>query len=457
MIGWINKAVSDYTASSRPLLYRLEQGEHTLRLVGEREPIALRAITFQAQTPLPSYAEYEMAHPVPAAQENWYGLSEAEQFERKSGLAIQTDHWSEPYISPDPKGRITYNVLGGQRWRVPGEWVEWEMTVPADGYYEIDLKNVQNYRPGFKAYRTIEIDGRTPFKEMLHFGLDFTKEFAITTLADSQGKPFRFYLEQGTHTIRMIADSSELQPITLALKDTLSQIAAFDQHIRLITGNYSKSAFDANMDSTRTWDMVKFDPDAAAKIQAFIQRLSDIREYINGLNGKNSDLSEAIKGSVDLLDKMLADVNEIPNKINDFATIQSNIGNWMSTLTQQPMLLDYLVLRTPDTRTGLKVPTTLSRIPYTLTDFARSFYMDYDLSSSNEDGALTVWVQRGRDYVDLLQEMVNQDFTPKTGIQVNINLMPNPNMLILGNAAGDVPDVALGIGEATPADYAMRD
>jgi ABC-type glycerol-3-phosphate transport system substrate-binding protein len=52
--------------------------------------------------------------------------------------------------------------------------------------------------------------------------------------------------------------------------------------------------------------------------------------------------------------------------------------------------------------------------------------------------------------------MVDQDFTPKTGIQVNINLMPNPNMLILGNAAGDVPDIALGVGEATPADYAMR-
>jgi ABC-type glycerol-3-phosphate transport system substrate-binding protein len=34
--------------------------------------------------------------------------------------------------------------------------------------------------------------------------------------------------------------------------------------------------------------------------------------------------------------------------------------------------------------------------------------------------------------------------------------MPNPNVLVLGNAAGDVPDIALGVGEATPADFAMR-
>lgn len=33
---WTDKAASDYSASSRPLLYRLEPGQHTLRLTGER-------------------------------------------------------------------------------------------------------------------------------------------------------------------------------------------------------------------------------------------------------------------------------------------------------------------------------------------------------------------------------------------------------------------------------------
>jgi ABC-type glycerol-3-phosphate transport system substrate-binding protein len=154
---------------------------------------------------------------------------------------------------------------------------------------------------------------------------------------------------------------------------------------------------------------------------------------------------------------MLVDVNQIPNKINDFATIQNNIGTWMSTLTQQPLLLDSIALHTPGTESSMKVPTALSRIPYGVVEFARSFYMDYDIRKHNKKKALTIWVQRGRDYVDLLREFVAQDFTPKTGIEVNINLMPNPNMLILGNAADDVPDIALGIGEATPADFAMRD
>ncbi|MGK9251882.1 extracellular solute-binding protein [Paenibacillus humicus] len=455
---WSVKAASDFSASSRPLLYRLEQGGHTLRLVGEREPVALKKLSFEPQRVLPAYEEYVSSQPADQAgnQPAWYEITEAEAFDRKSSISIQTDHWAEPNISPDPKGHLTYNVLGGNRWRLPGEWVEWRTEVPEDGWYVLDLKNFQNYRAGFKAYRTIQIDGEVPFREWLHYGLGYHKEFEIAPAADGEGNPYRIYLKKGGHKITMTADSSPLQPVSLALKETLGQISDFDRHIRLITGNYSKNASDANIDSQRTWEMKKYDPDAGAKVQAIVARLNVIRDYVNGLNGRDSDLSQAIKSSVSMLQAMLDDVDEIPSKVNDFSTIQASIGTWMSTLTQQPLMLDYFVLRTPDSDPGLKTASVLSRVPYALGDFGRSFTMDYELGGKTEKGALTIWVQRGRDYFDLLREMVDQDFTPKTGIAVNINLMPNPNMLILGNAAGEVPDVALGLGEATPADYAMR-
>ncbi|QJC51500.1 extracellular solute-binding protein [Paenibacillus albicereus] len=457
LTAWSVKAASDYAASPRPLLYRLEQGRHTLRLVGEREPVALRGISFEPQQAIPSYADYAAAQPAYAPGDPWHEVKEAEAFRRKSSLSIQTDHWAEPNISPDPKGRIAYNVLGGNRWRLPGEWVEWQLDAPADGWYELDLKAFQNYRAGFKAYRMIELDGQVPFREWLSQEIGFRKEFAVTPLAGSDGKPYRIYLRQGAHTLRLTADSSPLQPVVLALRETLAELSEFDRRIRLLTGNYSKNASDANIDAQRTWDMSKYDPGAKGRLDAIAQRLTSIRDYLNGVNGRDSDLSQAILSSLAMLDKMRADVNEIPSRVNDFSTIQANIGAWMTTLTQQPLLLDYLVLRTPDTDTGLKAATALSRVPYALKDFGRSFTMEYEVGGKTKEGALTIWVQRGRDYVDLLREMVEQDFTPRTGIPVNINLMTSPNQLILGNAAGEVPDVALGLGEATPADYAMRD
>ncbi|MFD0671239.1 extracellular solute-binding protein [Cohnella sp. GCM10027633] len=455
IVRWTNKPVTDFNVSSEPLLYRLEQGKHTVRLIGNKDSVAIRALTFKPKQAPMTYAEYTAAHPAFAQKPEWHASVEAENFQVKSSLMIQTEHWSEPYVSPAPNGRITYNTLGGGRWRNPGEWVEWKLTVPEDGWYEIDLKAFQNYRNGFKAYRTIEIDGAVPFREMLHYALDFNREFTIENIRDREDQPFRFYLTKGDHSLKMTADSSELQPITLALRDILQQLADYDRQVRLLTGNYSVKSYDANTDTTRTWDMKKYDPQVEAKLDGFIKRLSDIRDYLNGVNGIDSDLAEGIMNSIDIVQKLRNDVDEIPNKLDNFATIQGNIGTWMTTLTQQSLLLDFITVRTPGTDPGFKEPTVLSRVPYAITDFARSFYLDYDVKARKGD-TLTIWVQRGRDYAELLREMVEQDFTPKTGIDVTISLMPNPNQLVLGNAAGEVPDVALGIGEATPVDYAMR-
>jgi ABC-type glycerol-3-phosphate transport system substrate-binding protein len=455
IVQWTNKPVTDFNVSSEPLLYHLDQGKHSVRLIGNKDPVAIRSITFKPKAALMTYAEYLAAHPAFTQKPNWYANFEAENFQVKSSLMIQTEYWNEPYVSPAPNGRITYNTIGGGRWRNPGEWVQWKLTVPEDGWYEIDLKDFQNYRNGFKSYRTIELDGAVPYQELLHYSLAFNREFTIDTISDDKGQPFRFYLTKGDHTLKMTADASPTQPIKLALQDFLKQMADYDHQVRLLTGNYSVKSYDANTDTKRTWDMRKYDPQVEAKLDGFIKRLTDIRDYLNGVNGVDSDLSEGILNSIDLLQKLRNDVDEIPNKLDNFATIQSNIGTWMTTLTQQSLLLDFITVHTPGTDPGFKEPTLLSRVPYSLTDFARSFYMDYDIKSSKND-TLTIWIQRGRDYADLLREMVDTDFTPKTGIKVAISLMPNPNQLVLGNAAGEVPDVALGIGEATPADYAMR-
>lgn len=526
--GWKETAVASYSASSEPLLFYFEAGEHKLRLIGEQGAVAFSTITAKASEPIPTYSEYmangqarqqaasgtsgepgtsnepgasrePAASGAPAASGEpnasdapsasrepaasgepdafaapgastsasgasgggqpgeWFAVIEAEQYTRKSSLMIQTDNRSEPYISPDPQGRIRYNVLGGDRWRNPGEWLDWTFEVPEEGWYELDLKLYQGYKEGFHVYRTIMIDGKVPHQDMLHYPIASTQDFEIVPIQDQEGQPYRFYLEQGEHELRMIADASPMQPAFLALKDTLNELSAFDRNIRLLTGNYSKSAADANLDVTRTWDLKRYDPQVEEKLAAIITRFREVQQFINAMNQQSSDLSEAIKVAIDMLERLLADVDEIPNKINDFSTIQNNIGTWISSLTQEPLLLDYLVVRTPGTDTGLKAPTPLARIPYSILNFGRSFVLDYDMRKHNREQALTIWVQRGRDYVELLREMAAQDFTPRTGIEVNINLMPNPNMLILGNAAGEVPDVALGLGESMPADYAMRD
>jgi ABC-type glycerol-3-phosphate transport system substrate-binding protein len=72
------------------------------------------------------------------------------------------------------------------------------------------------------------------------------------------------------------------------------------------------------------------------------------------------------------------------------------------------------------------------------------------------DDQLEVWVNRPRQYVNLLQLMADSSFTPQTGIRVKFSIMPDESKLILANAAGIQPDVALGVATDKPYELAIR-
>ena len=44
-----------------------------------------------------------------------------------------------------------------------------------------------------------------------------------------------------------------------------------------------------------------------------------------------------------------------------------------------------------------------------------------------------------------MQQIIDQEFTPETGITVDLCLMPDQNKLVLANSTGDAPDIAMGI------------
>ncbi|MFD0717324.1 extracellular solute-binding protein [Paenibacillus sp. GCM10027626] len=455
--GWRTAVLSDYGVSSEPLLWPLTKGSHTIRMAGGREPLALHALTFTAPEPIPAYTDYIKHHQAAAgdAGQEWFGQFEAERYAQKSAIGIQTQSVAEPYMSPDPEGRLVYNALGGERWQNAGEWVEWEIEVPADGMYNIDLKYLQGYNGKANAYRTVMIDGKVPFREMLHYKLKANTGMEIRPLADSSGEPYRFYLTEGVHKLRLIADASPVKPAIVALQQKLKELAAIDRDIRVITGNYGMGD-SMNLDMGRTWELEAYDPDIKRKLERIIGELRTIRDYVDGLNGHVTDPTTAISAAAGNLEELLEDVNDIPNRVKVFADIQASLGTWMKPMESQAVQLDYIVVRMPGTDPGLKEPGLWDRVRYSTVNFTRTFFQSYDLKDLNEDDAITVWVQRGRDYVDLLQKFIEQDFTPQTGIKVNVNLMPNPNVLMLGHAAGDQPDVALGVGMEMPVDFAMR-
>ena len=66
------------------------------------------------------------------------------------------------------------------------------------------------------------------------------------------------------------------------------------------------------------------------------------------------------------------------------------------------------------------------RFKYQVEGFLESFQKDYAGVGNiyDDDEALEVWVAWGREWAMIVKEMIEEDFTPNTGIRVNVNVIP---------------------------------
>lgn len=455
LMGWNSGIVTDYSVSSEPLRFALTKGEHTFRMVGVAQSLSLYSLTFVTPEEIPSYETYIREGPPLTELDKWHQMFEAEQFNRKSAVNVRTLSVSQSLTSPDPKGKLIYNGIGGETWKTAGERLDWDISVPVSGYYVIDLKYFQGYVGDGTVYRTIMIDGKVPFQELLHYPFRPNSAYEIKSIADEDEEPYLFYLTEGNHVLSMTADNSPIHPVVAALGEINARLTAIERDIRLISGNYGFGA-DQNLDAARVWEVTRYDPEMESKLRSVQQYIGLVRDYLLGLNQALTDPSSALDAAVSRMERLIEDVDNIPNQITAFAEIKTSINTWIATIENQSLRLDYIVARTPQTDTELRVPNTWDNITYTASNFFRTFVQQYDTNEVNDEDALTIWVMRGRDYVDLLEVMIEQEFTPNTGIEVNVNLIPNQNVLMMSAAAGDQPDLALGIAMETPVEFAMR-
>ncbi len=454
--GWLTARLTNYAVSSVPLQLHLTSGSHTLRFIAKNESMTWGGIRLIAPEAIPSYADYRQANGGKAdggSASSWHVKLEGERYDQKSHPSVQTGNQNEPHVSPEGHGYMVFNILDGQRWKNAGEWAEWSFEAPASGWYEIDVKYFQGFVGKANVFRTVLIDGKSPFQELKDYPFSYNSKLEIHTLSSAEGEPFQFYLEQGKHTLRLVTDLAPLYPVVLDLQHVIENLHDIEQQLRKLTGDYGTNSVDLN----RTWDIQSYFPELETQLGGIRDQMKLTMDYLNGRNQSRTDAAESLKIGVAIVESLMQDVDQIPNKLGKFGDLQMRIGSWMDKLLRNGgMSIDFIVIRTPSAATPFREATALGKVPYTLLNFARSFYINYNARSLNDKEAIEVWVSRGRDYASLLQEMVDQNFTPQTGIKVNVNFLPDAAALTLSNAGGDQPDIALGVAQEMPVDYAMR-
>ena len=104
---------------------------------------------------------------------------------------------SSPAVIPYDVSKIRINAIGGVNWKLPGQWIEWEVDVQEDGLYQIALKRKQDQLRGVYATRSLMIDGEYPFKEMKRIPFNYDMDWKMDVLGGDE--PYLFHLTKGKH------------------------------------------------------------------------------------------------------------------------------------------------------------------------------------------------------------------------------------------------------------------
>lgn len=438
-----------------PYMFYFEKGSNTLTFIAENEPMAIRKLELKGVEERASYEEYVAGQPASAstAAETFYEVIEGEDSTRRSESSLYAKYdRSSPTTSPNSVTTTVLNYVGGDAWRTNGMWIEWEFEVPEDGYYNFMIKARQNYARGNVANRTILIDGEVPFKELEEVSFEYNNDWQCKDLADENGVPYNIYLTKGKHTFRMEATLGELGGILSQLEDSTYRLNQMYRKLLVYTG--------ATPDQYRDYNIQSAYPEVIDAMDLEAKRLYKVVDDMVAYSGQKADSIASAQTLAQQLERFV----KKPNKITvEFTTFKDNItalGTASLNLSETKLDVDYLVV----TGTGVSPKKEKSNFLmagwHEVKSFFASFFVDYNAVGDVYEGndardAIKVWVITGRDQGTILKSMIDDDFTPETGVKVNVEIVDG-GALLNAVLAGRGPDVVLSVGADQPVNYALR-
>jgi len=249
IFAWQTAACKDPLGyENTPYRFFFKQGKNTITLKAVNEPMVLRGLRLSAPTKIAAYEQYSAALAASGAAATSGDAGQApqkveikaqgESAVARSGPSLfarydRASASTEPYSVT----RTVLNYIGGDAWKSPGQWIEWEIDVPSDGQYAISVKARQNYQRGTVACRSLFIDGKVPFAEVEAIGFAYSSDWRQVTLSDASGKPYSFYLTKGKHRVRLEATLGKMGSLMNELQDSIFRLNKVYRTILVLTGS----------------------------------------------------------------------------------------------------------------------------------------------------------------------------------------------------------------------------
>lgn len=441
---WIQSYVYDSEGyiTTQMALY-LTEGDHTITITGLREPMLLRKLILSNVQSAESYADVKAAGDARgyAATSGHVIRIEAENASKTSSqmLYAQQDQ-SSPAVYPASAKELLNNTIGGNSWRLNGQWIEWEFEVPESGYYNIALFAKQNFVKGIYVSRRISIDGQVPFEEMEDYGFTYASDWRQDVLSDSENNPYSFYLEEGKHTLRMEVVLGEFADIISDVQSCVTQLNAIYRSVIRITG--------VAPDQYRDYEIEDNLPELEGQLIQVKEELDAAIVSLRALIGENSDKESVLLTMSDQLDELIFDQERFTEVMASFKVNVRATATWITQVIDQPLQLDRIYVYSPDEAIQIEKTGFFPGLWHEICRLFYSFIIDYNqignVSTDEDATSITLWIGTGRDQANVIKSMIDATFTPESGINVNVQLV-DMNTLLRATLAGQGPDVAIQV------------
>lgn len=309
------------------------------------------------------------------------------------------------------------------------------------------------------------IDGKVPFAELEDYGFTYGQSWREDVLADGQGNPYSFYLEQGHHTIRMEVVLGDFSSIISEVENCVKQLNNIYRKVIKVTG--------VSPDTYRDYQIEATLPELHDELVAVRNQLDAAITSLRALTGKKSDKETTLLTMRDQLDDLIRDGEYFVKVIGTYKINVRACGNWITSVIDQPLAVDRINIYSADVDVKYENTSFWSKLVYEIKRLFYSFIIDYNqIGNVAEEGStaptITLWIGSGRDQANVIKAMIDETFTNTYGVNVNVQLV-DMSTLLRAELAGEGPDVAIQVanttgiagqvlntGNDTPVNYGIR-
>lgn len=447
---WQNKYIMDSTYRySGPLGIELTKGRHTVTVTLKEGTLLLGNFKLTAKPQVEAYTGSERA------EGDGFIEIQAEDFTYRNASSIHATCEYDPNLYPYQAGNRIMNTVDSTSFSEGGQQISYQFAVEKEGNYYLAFHYSQSDKSDFPVFMNIRIDGELPNTEFENCAFAYKKDYNLYTLLDSEGNKISVPLGAGQHTISMQISMEPLRNALETIEQIMGKVNDLSLEVTKVAGT--------NKDKYRDFSLESYIPGIGDTLIQWADELAAVMEEARTYNPDKKKI--AAFSSISIAENQLRSLAKKPDeliyRIDELATstssVNQHLANLIDSLNGNDFSLDSIYLYQEDAAKQLpRHKNVFVKAGLGIVRFCTSFGKQAYSSSNTNPEHLQVSVNRSRQHLEIMQQMITEEFTPQTGIEVDLSLMPDQTKLVLANASGDSPDVATGVNYSIPFELGIR-